>query len=306
MGQYAIGLDLGGTNLRAAAIDSSGKLLHKVSGKTRLSEGRETVVEDMVSAIGELRDTCGRGDLAGIGVGVPGFIVMETGVVADAPNLPGFKDFAIRDELEKRLGARVILENDANAAALGEKWMGAGRGVNDLVLLTLGTGVGGGIISSGRVLHGFVGMAGELGHMTIIPDGNPCGCGNRGCLEKHASATAISATAKLLGLGDTLTAEDVYRLAESGNERALRIFLLVGEALGIAIANLVMVFNYPLYLIGGGVVAGWDLFAPPMIAECRKRSFIFQKTETRIEKAALGGEAGLYGTAYLPFLESGK
>ena len=133
--------------------------------------------------------------------------------------MPEFDNYPVRDEIEKRLGAKVILENDANAAALGEKWMGAGRDVDDLVLLTLGTGIGGGIIVDGRVLHGHLGMAGELGHLTVVPNGNPCGCGNRGCVEKHASATAIAAMARLIGLGHDLTSEDVYKLAVEGNDR---------------------------------------------------------------------------------------
>ncbi|MBI1789753.1 MAG: ROK family protein, partial [Acidobacteria bacterium] len=296
MTKYSIGLDLGGTNLRAAAIEESGKMIHKVSGGTNLSAGREAVVDDMAAAINELRNTCG-GGLAGVGIGVPGFIIMETGVITDSPNLPGFENFPIRDQIEQRLGAPVILENDANAAALGEKWMGAGREVNDLVLLTLGTGIGGGIICGGRVLHGFVGMAGELGHMTVNPTGNPCGCGNRGCLEKHASATAVTAMAKMQGLGDHLSSEAVYTLAAQGNEKAREIFVAMGEALGIALANLVGVFNYPLYLLSGGMLPAWDFFAPPMLAEIQRRSFVYRATRPRVEKATLGNEAGLYGAA---------
>src|SRR5262249_55077085 len=155
--------------------------------------------------------------------------------------------FHMRDELEKRVEARVFLENDANAAALGEKWMGAGRAVDDLVMLTLGTGVGGGIIVGGRVLHGYLGMAGGLGHITVVPNGRPCGCGNRGCIEKYASATAIAAMARNLILGRDLTAEDVYKLAQGGNVRAREIFRVVGESLGIALASLINTFNFPLY-----------------------------------------------------------
>ena len=196
MAEYAIGVDLGGTNLRAAAVDRSGNLLDKISGSTNFSEGRTAVLDDMVEVIEELRAKWGVKELAGIGVGVPGFILLKEGVIKNSNNLPFLENFPIRDEIERLLGTRVILENDANAAALGEKWMGAGRDVDDLVLLTLGTGIGGGIISGGRVLRGVVGMAGELGHITVVPNGNPCGCGNRGCLEKHASATAITAMAR--------------------------------------------------------------------------------------------------------------
>src|SRR5437762_268573 len=216
MAEYSIGIDLGGTNLRAASIDRSGKMIRKIAGSTDLSAGREAVVTDMVAAINTLRGERSGDTLAGVGVGTPGFIIMEKGVITGSPNMPGFDNFPIRDEIERQLGAPVVLENDANAAALGEKWMGAGRDYEDLVLLTLGTGVGGGIISGGKVLHGFVGMAGELGHTTVSPTGNPCGCGNQGCLEKHASATAVVAMARMMGLGD-LTSESVYRLAVAGD-----------------------------------------------------------------------------------------
>ncbi len=300
MTEYSIGLDLGGTNLRAAAIDRSGKLLHLVTGRTQYSEGRDAIMNDMVDAIASLRDQQGADGLAGIGVVVPGFINLEEGVIRNCNNIPSLENFPMREELSQRLNASVILENDANAAALGEQWIGAGRGVSDLVLLTLGTGVGGGIISDGKLIRGFMGMAGELGHITVIPNGLPCGCGNRGCLEKHASATAVSAMAKLLGYGD-VTAKQVYDRAVAGDERAKEIFICMGEALGIALATLVNAFNAPLYLLSGGVIGAWDFFAPAMLEEAKRRSFSFRTTNTRVEKAQLGGEAGLYGAAYLPW-----
>ena len=191
MTEYSIGIDLGGTNLRAAAIDKSGKLLDKIAGATKFEEGREAVLADIVAAISKLRETHGAAGLSGIGVGVPGFIRMKEGLITNSNNLPYLENVPVRDVLSAKLQTRVILENDANAAALGEQWMGAGRGVDDLVLLTLGTGIGGGIISGGRILRGYVGMAGEIGHISVVPNGNPCGCGNQGCLEKHASATAV-------------------------------------------------------------------------------------------------------------------
>src|SRR5260370_3300860 len=255
----------------------------------------------MGASIGRLGEQLGGGSLAGVGVGVAGFIILEKGIITGSPNLPGFDNFPIRDDIEQKLGAPVVLENDANAAALGEKWMGAGRDYNDLVLLTLGTGVGGGIIAGGKVLHGFVGMAGELGHTTVSPTGNPCGCGNQGCLEKHASATAVVAMARMMGLGDNLTSEAVYRLAAGGDEKAKAVFVAMGQAFGTALATLVNIFNFPLYLLSGGMLPAWDLFAPPMMEEVRRRSFVFRNTPTRIDKATLGNEAGLYGAAYLPY-----
>jgi glucokinase len=299
MPQFSIGVDLGGTNLRAAAINRSGEVLAKISGVAQLSQGRAAVLADMVDSIVKLREQCGAHELTGVGIGIPGFILIEKGIVVGSNNLPDFEGVPVRDEIEKLLGTRVVLENDANAAALGEKWMGAGKHVDDLVLLTLGTGVGGGIISSGKVLRGFVGMAGELGHITVVPNGNPCGCGNRGCLEKHASATAISTMARLLQLGTNLTAVEVYDLAVRGNEKAKVIFQSMGEALGIALAMLVNTFNFPLYLLSGGPLPAWDFFAPSMLAELKRRSFTFRNTSTQIERATLGNEAGLYGAAYL-------
>jgi len=301
MPEYSIGVDLGGTNLRAAAIDHHGKILRKVSGTTQLSAGRDAVISDIVASILKLRAASSADRLVGIGIGVPGFLIIDEGVISVSPNLPGFENFAIRDEIERLLQAPVLLENDANAAALGEKWIGAGRDVDDLLLLTLGTGIGGGIVSNGKVLHGFVGMAGELGHMTVYPDGNPCACGNFGCLEKHASATAVTAMARMLGLGEHLSSKDVYDLAVSGNQHALMCFEKMGVTLGIALATLINIFNFPLCLLSGGMLPAWDLFAPVMLAEAKRRSLTCRNTATRIEKATLGNEAGLYGAAYLPY-----
>jgi glucokinase len=300
MTEYSIGVDLGGTNLRAAAVQADGSMLDKISGSTDLDEGRDAVISDIIAAINRLKEQCGGNTLVGVGIGVPGFILMEEGIIVGSNNMPGFDNFPIRDDIEGKLGTPIFLENDANAAALGEKWIGAGRDVQDLVLLTLGTGIGGGIISGGRVLHGYVGMAAELGHITVVPEGNPCGCGNFGCLEKHASATAIVAMARMLQLGDDITSEQVYQLARSGNDRAQMVFQTMGTMLGIAIANLINIFNFPLYLLSGGVLAAWDQFAPNMMAEIEKRSFTFRNAKTIVGKATLGNQAGLFGAAYLP------
>ena len=307
---YSIGVDLGGTNLRAAAFDASGKLLAKVSGSTPVADGPQAVVGDIARSVEQLRQQFGRENLAGIGAGVPGNILMDEGVIAGWGNMPSFNGFPMRAELEKKIGARVFLENDANAAALGEKWMGAGQQVENLVMLTLGTGVGGGIIVDGKVLHGYLGMAAELGHITVVPNGMPCGCGNRGCVEKYASASAVAAMSRNLILGHDLTAEEVFKMAAGGNTRAQEIFRVVGESLGIALAALVNVFNFPLYLIGGGVIGAWDYFAPAMLAEVERRCFTYRAAKatqaTRIELAVLGNEAGLYGAAYPPLQQMGR
>jgi glucokinase len=228
----------------------------------------------------------------------------------------------VRD-LETRLGMPVALENDANCAALGEQWVGAGQGVEDLCMLTLGTGVGGGLLVHGRPWHGVAGMAGEVGHMTVIPDGRPCGCGNRGCLEQYASASAVRRLAaeavlrgeptslhQLAGLSREFTAEAVFHAALQGDRVARQIFDTAGTALGIALANLINVLNLPLYVLGGGLSQAWDMFSPALFRELKKRSIVFRtraQSEGRQESpfiapTRLGGDAGLMGAARLAML----
>ncbi|MEO5936965.1 MAG: ROK family protein [Terriglobales bacterium] len=330
MTEFAIGVDLGGTNLRVAAVDDSGRLLETITTETAVARGRESVIDEMCTAIEELSARHGRKQhaIAGIGIGVPGIIDMEQGMVRESPNLPGWHDFPVREAIEKRLGTHVVLENDANAAAFGEKWMGAGQdsGFEDLCMVTLGTGVGGGLVLNGRIHHGMTGMAAELGHTTIYPDGQQCKCGNRGCLEEYASATAVKRMAlEAVGEGRApelgramsetteITAHQVYQLALRGDEPARQIFEQVGTALGIALAAWINALNLPMYVIGGGVSGAWDAFAPAMMNEVRSRSFVFKATnsdegsrkKTIITRAVLGGDAGLLGAARLAMLQGG-
>ena len=208
MAKFSIGVDLGGTNLRIAAVEEEGRLVEKVTLGTKVALGRDHVINDMCDAIVHMTEKYnGSGTLMGTGIGVPGIIDMETGMIRESPNLPGWSDYPVRSEIEKRLGTRVVLENDANAAALGEKWLGAAKNVPDMAMLTLGTGVGGGLVLGGRVWHGMNGMAGEFGHTTVEPNGARCGCGNYGCLEAYASATAVVRN-RSYGLVSPLSARD--------------------------------------------------------------------------------------------------
>ncbi len=321
MSTFAIGVDLGGTNLRVAAVSDDGRLLENVARDTGSRRGRDAVLDEMCAAI---REVAGRhaalGSPAGIGIGVPGIIDMETGLLRESPNLPGWHDYPVRDEIERRLKTRVILENDANAAAMGEFWMGAARDVDDSCMITLGTGVGGGLVFDGHLWHGMTGMAGELGHITVNPEGPPCGCGSRGCVEQYASATAVKRMAEeAIGRGGApelerlaragqLNARNIFDLAQRGDAAAQSIYATVGRMLGVLLAGLVNALNLPMYVIGGGVSGAWDAFAPVMIEEVRRRSFVYAATEadprrrTQIVKAALGGDAGLIGAARVALL----
>jgi glucokinase len=315
---YAIGVDLGGTNLRIAAVSPAGAILEKIALETDLKEGRERVIGDLCDGVNELRLQLDGQTLAGIGVGVPGIINLKTGMIRQSPNLPGWNDFPVRDDIEARLQTQVILENDANAAALGEKWIGAGRDVSGLCMLTLGTGIGGGIILDGKIWEGQDGMGGELGHTTIDPAGNLCACGNFGCIEAYASATAIVRMARVAirvgrspelaraadELGE-LTAEIVYIKALGGDRVAREIFDMVGRSLGVLIANLINVFNLPLYVVGGGVARAWDAFSLSLLDEVEKRSIVYRATRPRILPTALRGDAGLIGAAHLPLQAQG-
>jgi glucokinase len=324
---FAIGVDLGGTNLRVAAVEDSGRILESIDSLTEVSHGREDVVARLIDAVRILsRKFSSTHHFKGVGVGLPGIIDLEAGTLHSAANLPGWSGYAAREDLETKLGTTVILENDANCAALGEKWMGAGRGVEDLCMITLGTGVGGGFVVNGKPWHGVMGMAGELGHMTVISDGIKCGCGNHGCLEQYASATAIhrmasaaadegrsACLAKERSSDPSLSARSVHVCAQAGDPAAIEIFNVAGSALGIALANLINAFNLPMYIIGGGAAKAWDQFSPPMFRELRERSIVFRAGEqekrthrsTEVRPALLQDRAGLLGAARLPMIICG-
>ncbi len=336
MPDFSIGVDLGGTNLRVAAITIDGQMLEKITLGVKLALGRDYVIGEMCDAIQRLTEKYrATGKFIGAGIGVPGIIDKETGMMRMSANLPGWSDYPVRDEIERRLGTRVFLDNDAKVAALGEQWLGAGRGVDNMAMITLGTGIGGAIILNGKIFYGMNGMAGEFGHVTIEPNGIPCGCGNHGCAERYASATALvrmareaiesgnaPALAKLASSDAEFSAHSIYNLAIQGHEDAQRIFDRFGEVLGILLADLVNVLNLNIFVIGGGVVSAWDAFAPRMFAELRERSLIYAATapedplgkkecapaqmvpythkKTIITRALLGSDAGLYGAARIP------
>lgn len=322
--RFAIGVDLGGTNMRIAAIDGSGKQLEVITTSTEVKRGRDLVVADICDAVRTLRKKFNHQyEFAGTGIGVPGIIDMETGTVLQSPNLQDWANYPVRDEIRRRLDAHVTLENDANIAALGEQWMGAARDVDSMCMFTLGTGVGSGIVLGGKIWHGMMGMAGECGHITVVPDGVPCGCGNRGCVEQYASATAVKRMAieaiasgaapelaRAMSENPEFSSKVVFQYAMQGDVTAQRIFDVVGRTLGMVLATMVNALNLPMYVIGGGVASGWEAFAPPMFAELRRRSYVYAATATDenpgkrtvITRALLGGDAGLVGAARLALM----
>jgi glucokinase len=328
-----IGVDLGGTSLRVAAYTPGDGVLDSISLPTRLEAGPLAVVDDMCTAIRELIDRCFQNrEIAGIGVGSPGPLELPAGRLHHPPNLPGWDGFCLLGEMEKRLRLPIAIESDANAAALAEYALGLGKllGIESFCMLTLGTGVGNGIVLDGKIWHGAAGMGGEAGHLTIFPDGPVCGCGNTGCLEACASATAIVNVAERLiaegkapGLASlkggqaSLTALDIAEAARNGDPDAKAIYSETGRALGIGLAGLINTLNLPLYVIGGGVANSWDLLSPSMFEELERRSYVYALTApgrpasngmpgggTQVRPAKLGAEAGLLGACILPLFFS--
>jgi glucokinase len=302
--------DLGGTHLRAAAIDKTGRIFHQLKKPTPHATQANEIVRALVEAARECETkTREHGVIQTTSVAVAGTIDVEHGLVVTAPNIPCLANFRLGDALENELQVPSLIENDANAAAVGETWQGAARSASTIVCITLGTGVGGGIILNGKLWRGVDGSAGEIGHTSIEPfAGLKCRCGNQGCLENYASGTAIVRMTReaLLQSPDSglrasadLTAEKIYRAGQEGDELALEIFRRMGVYLGVGLANLVNVLNPEVIVIAGGVANAWDLFAEHAIHEMRERAFPLPAANVQIKRGECGDNAGLLGAARL-------
>ncbi len=299
-------VDLGGTHLRVALVDETGTILKQTKQETPKSDSAEGVVAALVAAARNWHSY--REAVVAASIMVPGAVDSDKSVVLQAPNLPSLVNFALKAELEQRLGWPVFLENDANAAAVGEMWLGAARGCCDVISVTLGTGVGGGVILDGKLWRGSHGSAGEIGHTTVDPfSGLKCKCGNTGCLEMFASATAIvRMTRENLALfpetrlkSEGLTAEKVYEAGRDGDELARAVFKSFGMYLGIGLANLINLIDPQIIVIAGGAVNGWDLFAEEMYRQVGERAFRTTAQQVKIARAECGDNAGLLGAARL-------
>ncbi len=308
-----VAVDLGGTHLRGAAVGEDGSIDHRFKQKTPPQADATRLVQAICVAIKD----CQRRVLAedsgavvrGVSVAVPGDVL--DGRVGRAPNIPGLNGLALREILNAELQLPVTIENDANAAAVGEMWQGAGRGSRTIVCLTLGTGVGGGIILNGELWRGHDGSAAEIGHLSMNPLGGvKCGCGSAGCLEVYASATALVRMARerfvdyprsSLSPTPDLTGENIFREGIAGDELAIEVFRLMGTYLGAGLASLINIINPAIIIIGGGAANGWDLFAGPMCDEISRRDFPLPAAQVKIVRAECGDDAGLLGAAHLAF-----
>jgi len=317
MDQFLIGVDMGGTNLRMGIITPDGKVFKKNQYSIDTSKKASELIEELISKLKDLiqKELKDPKQLIGIGVGIAGLINMKKGIISESPNIRDLKDFRLRDFLEKEIPYPIAIENDANAFTLGEGWVGAAKGCKHYCGITLGTGVGGGIVVEGRILHGTEGMAGEVGHMVIALDGPLCGCGGRGCLEVYASGTAVrrmalEAIAKGNGLFKwsqddlkNLNSENVFEAAKSGEATAQKIFHEMGVYLGLGLVNLIHLFNPEKIVIGGKVSEAWDFFSPSAIRTVQERSMKGPRETVEIVKSKCGDDAGMLGAAYSALTE---
>lgn len=301
MTDVALAVDMGGTNLRMAAITRDGLVLRLVKNPT---PKRVSPVE-LIDLLGRMADECRIAlesgmQVTGIGVGVPANFTHD-GVLTHLTNVPTLNGMNLKRDLAEKFDVPVTLENDATAAAIGENWLGASKDVSDSVMVTLGTGVGGGIIIDNKPLRGIDGTAGKIGHMCVEPDGVACGCGSRGCIEQYASATAIARMGRENGL-DAKNAFDVYKAAGEGDERARAVFRTMGTYLGITLAGLVNALNPEMIVIGGGAAAGWDAFIEHVRTSLHERAFSEPADRAEIFQSQLGDNAGILGIARSSFL----
>lgn len=292
--------DVGGTNVKFAAVANDGTLLHRLSIPTP----RSHVVTELENAIAGAAEEC----IAALpdsdrpkrfGLALAALVNGREGKILSSPNLPELNGQPLAERLAAKLGLEVVIENDATAAAIGEDWIGATADVDTSVFVTLGTGVGGGLIIDGKPFRGIDGTAGEIGHICVEPEGHDCGCGSHGCLEQYASGTAIVRMAKESYAASDITSAAVYADAKAGNAAALEIFNHVGRYLGIGLAGVVNLLNPEMIAVGGGVAGSWDLFSGPFRSEIDARAFKHPAERVRLVKATLGESAGILGAARL-------
>jgi glucokinase len=322
MEQVLVGVDLGGTNVRIGIVTPKGRVLKKEEYALDPSQGGLKIVEGLVSNLKSLlQKRIGKNNqLVGIGIGIAGAIDMERGRMINSPNIPGLNGFGLREFLQKRMSSPIAIENDANAFALGEGWVGAAKGSDYYCGITLGTGVGGGIVINGEILHGSGGMASEVGHMVMDPEGPLCGCGGKGCLEVYASATGIRRMAleaiergegkeilkRAGGEVEEVTSEKVFEAAQSGDEAAQKVFQEMGRFLGLGLVNLIHLFDPERIVIGGKASRAWDSFIKTTMKVVMERAMQGSREKAKIVQAKCGDDAGILGAAYTSLKSIGR
>ncbi len=304
----AVGVDLGATRVKAGLVQRDQVVRTLVAPLDPQDRTPSGVVERLAATVRELASASDLDALLGVGVGVPGVIRHRDGVVIQSPNFPAWRDLPLADLLRDRLHLPVHLDNDANVVTLGEARYGAGRGAGDFALLTLGSGVGGGLYLCGDVYRGADGMAGEIGHMVVEPEGAPCGCGGRGCLEQYASFNALRAWAMRDRLfGDVTEAEvqdpdlprRLFDAAVAGDERCRSYFAEMGRRLAVTIGGLLNLLNLRLVVLAGGIARAFPLFSPALFEELPRRTFPAVLAAARVVPCALWEDAGILGAAAL-------
>jgi glucokinase len=315
--KLAIGIDLGGTNVRIALMNVAGEMTGMHQQPTRSDRPVTEIVESIAEGIEDLlsEHSIARNTIVGVGLGAPGFLSLASGVIRTSPNLPTANETPVVSLLKRLTDLPVYLENDANAAAIGEHWMGAGQGSRNLLCITLGTGVGSGFILDGTIWHGSNDFAGELGHSTLFPDGLPCNCGRKGCLEAYVSATGLVNRAVLALKGEresslkpvleeknsSLTSLMIYEHAQRGDRLARELFEETGRFLGVAIVNVLHMLDLEKIILGGQVVQAGELLLRPTIHEVEKNAIGARYYPISIVPAKLGNHAGIIGAAKTVF-----
>lgn len=298
-----IGIDLGGTVIKGALVAPDGTILASDRIDTVVAEGYGAVVDRVASLVARLAKNS---LVEAVGVGSPGAIDFERGTVVSSPNFPDWKEAPLRDDLTARLGMPVVLENDANAAALAERFAGAAQGWDDFVGFTLGTGVGSGLVLNGKLWRGPTGKGAEAGHLTVVPDGRLCGCGGRGCLEQYASATGVAQTGwerreesdwLMRRPGKEIDAKFINDGAVEGDESCRAILAEAGEALGKAMASVALLLDVTRFVVGGGMAPALPSMAPSARAAALAGAFTLTDEKLLILPSPLGGDAGLLGAA---------
>lgn len=312
MSKVIIGVDLGGTNVKTAIVSEDKKIIAKESRPTQAEEGPVAIMDLMAQCVTDLMRANGleMSQALAAGFGAPGPMNWQTGIVFEPPNLPGWKNVPLAEEMQKRLQIPCYVDNDANVACYGEYWLGAGQGAESIVVFTLGTGVGGGIVVFGQLLRGIDGTAAELGHITVQRDGRLCGCGSRGCLEAYASVTGMKRTA-LEGWGgaetslkqlcgndpEALTGEVIFKAAKAGDAYAHHVFRETAIWLGVGAASMVNALNPERIILCGGMIAAGDMLFDTVRETVAANAFEVPARRCEILPAGLGSDSGVIGCA---------